>query len=820
MSSRKHYNIIRLACLLTLLAQLSCNTTSHLPEDETLYRGIDKLEYGEQPKRKEDSEGVISALNNAYNTVEGLLSGENAAQLSRQSKLDSLKIADRLDAEHYENTKTEVEAVLAYAPNAALMGSSYTTHPFPLRLWLYNKYLNSQSRFGKWIMNNFASNPIYISTVNPLVKTTVAQNTLRNFGYFRNKVTYEIIPQKDPRKAKITYRVTPGELFHIDSIAYQFFPAQADSIIRATQFRSLLKRGKPFSVKDLDGERTRLSDAFRNQGYYFFRSEYITYRADTLQVPEKVQLQVRPSPEAPHQAMRPYYIGHTRIQVRRNVRQAERDSVSRRNFTYVYDNSTEKPPVKFGAIRSQLFYRTGDLYRQRVQEIIQQKLLSMNVFSSVKIDYVPRDTSQNESDTLDVRITATMEKPYDAEFQGNIAAKSNGQIGPGVSFSMSRYNAFRGAETVKLQAWGGYEWQTGSNLPQKRSLLNSYEYGATLSLEYPRMMFFGIGRQLNRRFVSSTKFAFDAKWMNRASYFNRVSFGVGITYTLQKSRNSKHEITPLSLNYDQLLSSTATFDSIVSANEALYASMRDQFVPSMEYTYTWSSVRHHQRTLRLNVKEAGNITSGIYALCNEQFDKLGKELFGVPFAQYLKVSAQYTHLFPLTKRTRLATRIFGGAIYSYGNAHSAPYNDLFSIGGANSIRAFSIRSIGPGSYHPEKSRYSYIDQMGDLKLEANVEYRFPIIAQLYGAVFLDAGNVWQLRTNKEQPGGKFSFSDFGKEIALGTGVGIRYDLDFLVLRFDLGIGLHAPYDTGKSGYYNLPKFGKSLGYHFAIGYPF
>ena len=131
-----------------------------------------------------------------------------------------------------------------------------------------------------------------------------------------------------------------------------------------------------------------------------------------------------------------------------------------------------------------------------------------------------------------------------------------------------------------------------------------------------------------------------------------------------------------------------------------------------------------------------------------------------------------------------------------------------------------MRTIGPGAYHPEKSQYSYIDQMGDFKLEANVEYRFPIIGKLNGAAFLDAGNVWLLRDSENQPGGKFTFKDFGKQIALGTGVGIRYDLDFLVIRFDLGIGIHAPYDTGKRGYYNMPSFGKSLGYHFAIGYPF
>ena len=161
-----------------------------------------------------------------------------------------------------------------------------------------------------------------------------------------------------------------------------------------------------------------------------------------------------------------------------------------------------------------------------------------------------------------------------------------------------------------------------------------------------------------------------------------------------------------------------------------------------------------------------------------------------------------------------------GVIFSYGNSTAAPYNDLFSVGGANSIRAFTVRGVGPGSYIPGASAYSYIDQMGDFKIEMNAEYRFPIVSMLSGAVFLDAGNVWLLDADINRPGGTFDISRFGKDLALGTGLGIRCDLDFLVLRFDVGVGLHAPYDTGKSGYYNMPKFKDSLGYHFAVGYPF
>ena len=198
-----------------------------------------------------------------------------------------------------------------------------------------------------------------------------------------------------------------------------------------------------------------------------------------------------------------------------------------------------------------------------------------------------------------------------------------------------------------------------------------------------------------------------------------------------------------------------------------------------------------------------------------------KNLLGNPFAQFVKFTTELRKTFTVGEDMKLATRVFGGIIYAYGNSSVAPYSEQFYIGGANSIRAFTVRSIGPGTYRPkEGNMYSYIDQTGDIKLEANVEFRFPILGDIHGALFLDAGNIWLLHDDEQRPGAKFTLSDFGKQIALGTGVGLRYDLDFLVFRLDLGVALHAPYETSKKGYYNIPKFADGLGLHFAIGYPF
>ena len=686
------------------------------------------------------------------------------------------------------------------------------------------------------MFNHFAASPVLMSNVNPRLRSTVAKNTLRSRGYFRAQTSYEILPnQRDTLKERVRYHIHPGPLYHLDSIEYRNFPPQADSIIRNLPQKEddgALHRGDPFSVVSLEAERSRIVGALREEGYYYQRNEHVIFRADTLQTPMMVKLQVQPSPTAPREAMRPYYIGKTRMNIYKYGDRQIVDSLTMRGgMTFGYSRpvprkeATGKSPVpKLGreillrprAVWRSMLFRQGDLYRQSLSDMMQDGLAATNVFSSVRINYVPRA----EDDTLDIVVNATLDKPYDAEFQGNVTGKTGGQIGPGASFSFSKRNAFRGAETLTLKVWGSYEWQTGANVESKSSLLNSYEYGLSGSLSYPRFRFFGLGRKIGRRFVSTTAFDLQARCMNRAGFFGRISWSGGINYTLQRKQHIKHEFSPLTITYDQLLHSTERFDSIVSANPALYVSMRDQFVPSMSYSFSWAGTPKQPSALTVSCKEASALLSSVYAICGDSYSKEGKKLLGVPFAQFVKATVQYTKQFPLTKRSLLATRAFGGVVYSYGNAKSAPYSELFSVGGANSIRAFGMRTIGPGAYHPVRSQYSYVDQMGDLKLEANVEYRFPIVGQLQGAAFLDAGNVWLLRESDSQPGGQFSFKNLGDQIALGTGVGIRYDLDFLVIRFDLGIGIHAPYDTGRSGYYNMPSFGKSLGYHFAIGYPF
>lgn len=805
-----------LALTVTVLILSGCYQTKNIPEDEYLYAGIKDLAYGhrwgeeEEGSKRKHSTGVVIAMSDAYKTVGGALSA-NPVKNNKPSphaltpeKLEKINRQQAIDEEAYNTARAEVEGALSYAPNGSFMGSSRITHPITIGLWVWNHYAQSESAFGKWMMNTLGATPKYISTVNPGIRVQVARNTLRNHGYFHGDVQFRIDSVKNPRKKKISYQVLPGPLYHLDSIEYRDFPISIDTLIRKTMPRTLLKRNNPFSVPTLSNERDRIAGLLRNRGHYYFRSDHIAYRADTLQRPQYVQLQVLPSPTMSQAATQPFYIGNTRITILKYNTRELTDSFTLGNLHMSWSGGDKrKPSLRLAAFYRYLYQKKGDLYSQDIHDLIQSKLSSMGIFSSVQINYVPRDTALLKgkyngtlsSDTLDVNIQCMLDKPYDSEFEARVTNKTNGLLGPGLAYSINKRNAFRGAETLTLGVNGSYEWQTGANMQGDKTGLNSWELGGNLNLTYPRFIFFGnLWRKLDRRTQSTTLFKLDIKWVNRAGYYGSTSAGARIKWTFQKGENILHEFTPVRLEYNHLLSTTARFDSLMKENPALYESLRDKLVPSMEYAFTWTSpkIQKHQGRVSLFTKQA---------------------------IQFQKYTAEYSHMLRVSPRSQLILRSFIGFIWNYGD-QTAPYADLFSAGGANSIRAFGVRGIGPGSYNPVKSNYSYLDQVGNLRFECNAEYRFPIVGNLFGAVFLDAGNVWLTREDKARPGGRFQWKNLGKELALGTGAGLRYDLEFLVIRFDLGVGIHAPYNTGKNGYYNMPSFGKSLGYHFAVGYPF
>ena len=741
-----------------------------------------------------------------------------------------IKDIEFVEADKYANTSTgktameEVSYALDCAPNGSILGSS-KWRALPLGLWWYNGLHDSKSMLGKWFFNTFATDPVLISNVNPTLRAEVATEVLKYYGYFNGEVTSEILTdKKNPKKAKVKYTVTLNEPYKYGNVEYRNFPAQADSIIKATWRRRLVKEGEQFNAAAMEEERERLSALFKNNGYYYYQPGYIKYLADSINTPGEIELRIQPESNMPDRISRTWKFGSTNIRVTKSLATGERsintatnDTIGTRYLKYIYNG--KKPPVKIGALLRNIQIRPGELYSYEKQQNAFKRLGQMNIFSNINFTLAPR----GESDTLDINITTQLDKPYDFTFELNATSKSNDQVGPGSKIILARKNVFRGGETLKFTLNGSYEWQTDKNVKGRAAVINSWEAGADVSLSFPRL-FFPVIHRKHLRIPAATSFSLHGDIMNRSGFFRMVRAAGDATYKIYSHSTTTHTVIPFRLSYDMLLSTTAKFDSIAKHNRSIENSFRDQFIPAMQYTYTYDNTNTYHRNktcIEASVTSAGNVTSLLFYAFGKGFNQKDKNIFGNPYAQFIKGTAEMRQLWKIDNNQYIATRIMGGAIYSYGNSEYAPYSEQFYIGGANSLRAFTIRSVGPGSFRPDNdNRYSYLDETGTLKFEMNVEYRFRIISDLHGALFVDTGNIWLMKADPERPGGEIKASTFAEQLALNTGFGVRYDLSFLVLRLDFGLGLHAPYNTGRNGYFNLSPFKDGFAWHFAIGYPF
>ncbi len=756
-----------MAC--TLLAGIcSCSSTSGVPEGDQLFTGLKKISYADYEK-----------------------------------------------GDHFTATRVEVEAALATAPNGALFGSSYHRTPFPYALWIWNAFSDSESGFGKWMTKSFGKAPVLMSWVNPELRSSVAKEVLRSHGYFRGSVDYNVVEQKNPKEAKISYQVRPGHLFTIDTLRYVNFPEEGDSLIAATADEAKIHSGDPFSVSALDAERTRVSNLFRNNGYYYYQPGYASYLADTVSVPGKVQLRFQLADGIPEAAKHKWYIGRTDMQLRKTFMEKLNDSIQRRRLTVHFNG--KRSPIRPRVILKDLKLRPGQQFSYDDYLESASKISGLGLFSMVDFKFTPRDTTAL-CDTLDLHLNCIFDKPYDFYVEANAIGKTTGAFGPGVVVGLTKRNAFRGGETFDVNLRGSYEWQTGHRSDGTKSRFHSYEYGIDASLELPRLL---LPFRVRRRWVQTptTTIKGSMSVINREKYFKRHVVSGEYTYRFQPRATMMHEFSPLILQYEYMTHQTAEFEEILQTSPYLQVSMADQFVPKMRYQFTYTSPISFRNPiyLRATVSEAANLLSLGYAAFGEKWSEKGKTMFKNPYAQFFKIEAEWRKTWQVGEHSSLVAHAAAGILWSYGNALSAPYTEQFYVGGANSVRAFNVRSIGPGSYHTNESRLSYLDQTGDLKLQANLEYRPRLFGNLYGALFLDAGNVWALRDDGYRANSQLQMKNLLKETALGTGIGLRYDLEFFVLRIDWGFALHLPY---KTGFYNADSFHDAQCLHFAIGLPF
>jgi outer membrane protein assembly factor BamA len=771
-----------LAALALLTA--ACSTTRRLPEGEVLYTGV-KYIHTTQPAE-----------------------GEVAAQVAES-----------------------VNAGLKVEPNGALFGSAKYRWPMQFGLWAYNAFYTERTHgLRHWLFTTLKSDPILISQVNPSLRARASEITMDDNGYFGGTVDYEVFTNKrNARKASIGYEVTYPQPYRYSTIEYMPTPnEELNNIVRNARDESGIRPGKIFNATDLEEERTRLVELMQSSGYYLYGASNIRYLADSTGRSHEVALRVYLAEDnTPSNVLQRCVIDSVLIALD-NGSGAEPNHFDTLGFcTIGYRGARLR--VKPEVLRSCIPFNEGEVYSAQLTQRVKTSLDRLNTFKYNQVQYsLLTADSVSQADSVNrmlMQVTATYDYPYDGQLEFNVITKDNHQTGPGMSLKVNRRNCLRGGELLSTEFTSSYEWLTGRNSYSGNSnLLNSYEFGLKTSLAFPRLQ---LPRwvHVNSDNPVSTTYALSANVMRRSGFFQMFKGTGEVRYDFYTNKVSSHSFSPIQLSYTSMMQTSYSFDSIVSANKVLQQSFSNRFIPAIVYTYLYDNRavmknRLTQQWLQVSLTEAG----GLLDLCTGIFGSKPqgeRQLLWQRFSQFVKGTVDFRNYFQLNRSTVLATRLLGGVAYAYGNSTVVPYSEQFYIGGANSLRGFSVRSVGPGRYVTGSDLYAYMDQTGDIKIEGNVELRFPMAGDLQGALFADAGNIWTMRDEAGRPGGTLDADRFLRDLATDVGLGFRYDLGLLVVRFDIGVPLHDPSTSTDGKYYNITgSFFGNLGYHLAVGYPF
>ena len=734
--------------------------------------------------------------------------------------------ADSVDV----SVKEAVMTTLEVKPNSSFMGSAYKMSPLPIGLWIYNSlYPKKDTGFKHWLWEKLKSDPTLVSSVNPDLRARAATIKMEEEGYFGGIVTFDTVYTNDAKtKAKISYNVKYPDVKTLSSIKYlPTRSAAIDNIIENTLDKSLLKAGDRFSTANLEGEIDRIVAVMRDSGYFFYDANSIKYFADSTYKDNQIALRVILDDEASDRELKPCKIDSVLYELDwgYGLKKNNHDSIG---FVRIDYNS--KLNIKPKHLRGTLPFRKGTLYRPQLIELAKTKIDRLNTFKYTQTNFTILDQNADTT-SLMLQVNSTYNQPWQGTVEAKAIYKDNKQVGPELSFNFQKRNCLKGGEILQGELRAGYEWNTGSrNKDYNGGIINSYEFGGKLALIVPRLQLHRLIRP-NFNNPVTTRYSLSIDLLRRSGFFNMMKVAGELSYTFYTTQYTSHTITPVNLTYNRLFSTTAKFDSVASMNPSLMLSFSNQFIPQIKYSYLFDNTRkeggrNSRQYFAFTLAEAGGIMDLLTGIGSRKQGE--REIFGQPFSQFVKATVDLRNYYTIKENIVVASRFYGGIIWAYGNSQVAPYSEQFFIGGANSLRGFGIRTVGPGSFRPSTSQYSYLDQTGDIKLEANVELRFPIAGNLHGAVFADAGNVWTFRKDKENQNNalwnrgdtEIGSAGFFNQLATDVGIGLRYDLGMLVVRFDVGVPIHDP-ACDNTRYYNPSgTFFGNLGYHLAVGYPF
>lgn len=702
------------------------------------------------------------------------------------------------------------------------------------QLYVYNWSGRDSTKWFNRFLRKIGDAPVIYNESDAIRSQEEIAKAVQNLGYMGASVKRTTKTKK--KKLKLFYEITSGKPYIVRTLKYDISDKKIAEYLRNDSTQSMLREGMLFDVNVLDAERQRITDYLLCNGYYKFNKDYITYTADTARNTHQMDLTLHLLPYKTYVGDTPkehfqYKINKINFITDYDVLQSSalssieiNDSLHYNGFPIYYkDKLYLRPKVLVDNLR----FASGDLYDERN---VQKTYTYFGRLSALKYTNIRFFETQNGDSTqlnCYVMLTKSKHKSISFELEGTNSA---GDLGAAASVSFQHRNLFRGSETFMVKFRGAYEAISGLQPGYKNH--NYTEYGVETSINFPNFLFPFLTSDFKRRIKATTEFGLQYNYQLRPE-FSRTIASASWSYKWMQKQKIQHRIDLLDISYLYLpwISSQFQEDYINKDkdNYILKYNYENRLIVRMGYNYSYNSaggalvnntITTNSYSIRAGFESAGNILYGISKMINMRKNKDGEyAILGIPYAQYLKGDFDFAKNIIIDHRNSLAFHAGIGIAVPYGNAKVVPFEKRYFSGGANSVRGWSVRNLGPGSFAGDGN---FMNQSGDIKLDASIEYRTRLFWKFRGAAFIDAGNIWTIREYENQPGGVFEFDKFYKQIAVAYGLGLRLDLDFFVLRFDGGMkAINPKYKKAKERYPIIhPRFSRDFAFHFAVGYPF
>ena len=735
----------------------------------------------------------------------------------------------------------EMKSYLQQHPNYKIFGL------FKWPLFVYNW---SGSNEKKWLnkqLRRIGEPPVVLDLELAEQSKVQLGQYLSNRGYLHAAIDMSVDTTKR-KKSTLKYVVTTNEPYRIghyqttiedpvmDSIIHLLPPSRsfAQSLFRSVtkEYTPLVSEGMLFDRSVLDKERQRLTALSRRYGYYAFNRDYIGYWADSSRLHHTVDLEMYikpfeyllPDGKIELRSHRRYYINRVQILTDYDPLDPDMtgsnyhitDSTTSRGVAIYYGSGGRS--IRPNVLQQSSYLMPGRIYNERSVEQTYASFAALKAlrYMSIKFD----EFEEGDTMKLNCTILTAPAKKLGVRFDVE-GTNSAGDLGFASSLTYQHRNLFKGSELFSAKVWGGYEYLSST---QERG--NYWEYAGETSLHFPRFLFPFVSYDFRRRMRATTEFKMSYNQQRRPEYHRSIVAG-GWIYHWQNRINTlaRHTFKLLDVNYVFLPYIDADFKDILPETTALY-NYSNQFIVSTGYIYSFNNYDPMERSrntysFRVAIESAGNVLYAMSNLLGTKKDRNGQyNLFGINYSEFLKGDVDFARSFTIDERNSIAFHVGLGVAYPFGNGKEIPFERRYYTGGANSNRGWNVRSLGPGSMKTDHTT-SFIHQVGDIRMDANVEYRSKLFWKFELAFYVDAGNIWTIHKYDYQPEGNFDFSRFYKEIAISYGLGLRLDFDYFLLRFDSGFKAFNPQASGARKWaFTQPLNGKNFAWHFAVGYPF